>query len=106
MPPLKSLKATVAASAFDCLEAPMMRIAAPDVRAIAAAEVLEQLYMPNLNKIVVACVRYCKLVCLLRQMVNKYFAPSAPFGRKLVSNTIGSVVLCREDVLATRYPLS
>jgi hypothetical protein len=39
-------------------------------------------------------------------MFNKYFAPSASFGRKLVSNTEGSVALCMEDVLATgfRYP--
>lgn len=45
------IAATVAERAFDCLDAPIVRIAAPDIPAIPAAEPLEQFYMPNLSKI-------------------------------------------------------
>jgi 2-oxoisovalerate dehydrogenase E1 component beta subunit len=50
-------KTTIAERAFDCLDAPIVRVAAPDVPAIPAAEALEQFYMPNLDKIVVALNR-------------------------------------------------
>jgi 2-oxoisovalerate dehydrogenase E1 component beta subunit len=54
---LKLPKTTIAERAFDCLDAPIVRVAAPDVPAIPAAEALEQFYMPNLDKIVVALNR-------------------------------------------------
>jgi 2-oxoisovalerate dehydrogenase E1 component beta subunit len=46
------ISATVAERAFDCLDAPIVRVAAPDVPAIPAAEALEHFYMPNVDKIV------------------------------------------------------
>lgn len=46
------ISATVAEQAFDCLDAPIVRVSAPDVPAIPAAEALEQYYMPNLGKVV------------------------------------------------------
>jgi len=46
------ISATVAEQAFDCLDAPIVRVTAPDVPAIPAAEPLEQFYMPNVGKIV------------------------------------------------------
>ncbi len=48
------IAATVAELAFDCLDAPILRVAAPDVPAIPAAEPLEQFYMPDLPKIMTA----------------------------------------------------
>lgn len=45
------ISATVAERAFDCLDAPIVRVTAPDVPAIPAAEPLEQFYMPNLSKV-------------------------------------------------------
>ncbi len=46
------ISATVAEQAFDCLDAPIVRVSAPDVPAIPAAEPLEQFYMPNVGKVV------------------------------------------------------
>lgn len=46
------ISATVAERAFDCLDAPIVRVAAPDVPAIPAAEPLELFYMPNVSKVV------------------------------------------------------
>jgi 2-oxoisovalerate dehydrogenase E1 component beta subunit len=51
------IAATVAERAFDCLDAPIVRVSAPDVPAIPAAEALEQFYMPNLGKVVDALHR-------------------------------------------------
>ncbi len=51
------IAATVAERAFDCLDAPIVRVAAPDVPAIPAAEAMEQFYMPNVGKIVDALHR-------------------------------------------------
>lgn len=51
------ISATVAEQAFDCLDAPIVRVAAPDVPAIPAAEPLEQFYMPNTAKVVDALHR-------------------------------------------------
>ncbi len=51
------IAATVAERAFDCLDAPIVRVAAPDVPAIPAAETLEHFYMPNVDKIVDALHR-------------------------------------------------
>lgn len=51
------IAATVAEQAFDCLDAPIVRVAAPDVPAIPAAEALESFYMPNVDKIVAALHR-------------------------------------------------
>lgn len=51
------ISATVAEQAFDCLDAPIVRVSAPDVPAIPAAEALEQFYMPNVGKIVDALHR-------------------------------------------------
>lgn len=51
------ISATVAEQAFDCLDAPIVRVSAPDVPAIPAAEPLEQFYMPNLSKVMDALNR-------------------------------------------------
>lgn len=51
------IAATVAEQAFDCLDAPIVRVSAPDVPAIPAAEALEQFYMPNVGKVVDALHR-------------------------------------------------
>ena len=48
------ISAIVAEDAFDCLDAPILRVAAPDVPAIPAAEPLERFYMPNVDKVVAA----------------------------------------------------
>jgi 2-oxoisovalerate dehydrogenase E1 component beta subunit len=45
------ISALVAEDAFDCLDAPILRVAAPDVPAIPAAGPLEQFYMPNVEKV-------------------------------------------------------
>jgi hypothetical protein len=81
----------------------MMRIADPTFERSLPRKCWGGSTCRTLDKIVVACIRCCNLVPLLRHMFNKYFVPSAPFGRKLVSNTEGSVALCMEDVLATRF---
>ncbi len=51
------ISATVAEQAFDCLDAPIVRVSAPDIPAIPAAEPLEQFYMPNTAKVVDALHR-------------------------------------------------
>ncbi len=51
------ISATVAEQAFDCLDAPIVRVSAPDIPAIPAAEALEQFYMPNIGKVVDALHR-------------------------------------------------
>ncbi|HEX4020305.1 MAG TPA: alpha-ketoacid dehydrogenase subunit beta [Acidobacteriaceae bacterium] len=48
------IAAIVAEDAFDCLDAPILRVAAPDVPAIPAAEPMEQFYMPNVDKVTAA----------------------------------------------------
>ncbi len=48
------ISAIVAEDAFDCLDAPILRVAAPDVPAVPAAASLESFYMPNLDKTVAA----------------------------------------------------
>lgn len=48
------VSALAAEDAFDCLDAPILRVAAPDVPAIPAAEPLEQFYMPNVEKVTTA----------------------------------------------------
>ena len=48
------IAAIVAEDAFDCLDAPILRVAAPDVPAVPAAAPLEQFYMPNMEKTVAA----------------------------------------------------
>jgi 2-oxoisovalerate dehydrogenase E1 component beta subunit len=55
------ISAIVAEEAFDCLDAPILRVAAPDVPAIPFAAPLEKFYMPNVEKIMIAmerCVQY------------------------------------------------
>jgi 2-oxoisovalerate dehydrogenase E1 component beta subunit len=51
------ISAIVAERAFDCLDAPILRVAAPDVPAIPASEPLESFYMPNVEKTVEALKR-------------------------------------------------
>jgi 2-oxoisovalerate dehydrogenase E1 component beta subunit len=51
------ISATVAEQAFDCLDAPIVRVSAPDVPAIPAAEPLERFYMPNVDKVMDALHR-------------------------------------------------
>jgi 2-oxoisovalerate dehydrogenase E1 component beta subunit len=51
------ISATVAEQAFDCLDAPIVRVTAPDVPAIPAAAPLEDFYMPNASKIMDALHR-------------------------------------------------
>ena len=45
------VSAIIAEKAFDCLDAPIVRVTAPDIPAIPAAAPLEHFYMPNVNKI-------------------------------------------------------
>ncbi len=48
------ISAILAEEAFDCLDAPIARVTAPDVPAIPFAPPLEQFYMPSVDKIVAA----------------------------------------------------
>ncbi len=48
------IAAMAAEDAFDCLDAPILRVAAPDVPAVAAAAPMESFYMPNLEKTLAA----------------------------------------------------
>ncbi len=48
------ISATIAEQAFDCLDAPIVRVTPPDIPAIAAAAAMEHFYMPNVDKIVAA----------------------------------------------------
>jgi 2-oxoisovalerate dehydrogenase E1 component beta subunit len=51
------VSAIIAEEAFDCLDAPIARVTAPDIPAIPAAPPLEEFYMPNVKKIVAALER-------------------------------------------------
>jgi len=51
------VSAIIAEEAFDCLDAPIARVTAPDIPAIPAAPPLEEFYMPNVEKIVDALER-------------------------------------------------
>ncbi len=51
------VSAILAEEAFDCLDAPIARVTAPDIPAIPAAEPLERFYMPSVEKIVAAIER-------------------------------------------------
>ena len=51
------VSAIIAEEAFDCLDAPIARVTAPDIPAIPAAPPLEEFYMPNVEKIVAALER-------------------------------------------------
>jgi len=48
------VSAIIAEEAFDCLDAPIARVTAPDIPAIPAAPPLEEFYMPSVEKIVAA----------------------------------------------------
>lgn len=48
------ISAIIAEQAFDCLDAPIVRVTAPDVPAIPAAAALEDFYMPSVEKITAA----------------------------------------------------
>jgi 2-oxoisovalerate dehydrogenase E1 component beta subunit len=49
--------AILAEEAFDCLDAPVVRVTAPDVPAIPFSAPLEKFYMPSVEKIVTALKR-------------------------------------------------
>jgi 2-oxoisovalerate dehydrogenase E1 component beta subunit len=51
------ISAIIAEEAFDCLDAPIARVTAPDIPAIPASPPLEQFYMPSVEKIVDALER-------------------------------------------------
>lgn len=51
------ISAIIAEEAFDCLDAPIVRVAPPDIPAIPAARPLETFYMPSVEKIVAALKR-------------------------------------------------
>ena len=51
------ISAIIAEEAFDCLDAPIVRVAPPDIPAIPAAPPLETFYMPSVEKIVAALKR-------------------------------------------------
>ncbi|MBI2677429.1 MAG: alpha-ketoacid dehydrogenase subunit beta [Candidatus Koribacter versatilis] len=51
------ISATLAEEAFDCLDAPIVRVTAPDVPAIPFSAPLEKFYMPSVEKIVTALER-------------------------------------------------
>jgi 2-oxoisovalerate dehydrogenase E1 component beta subunit len=48
------ISAILAEEAFDCLDAPIARVTAPDVPAIPFSPPLEKFYMPSVEKIVAA----------------------------------------------------
>jgi len=48
------ISAIIAEEAFDCLDAPIMRVTAPDVPAIPFSAPLEKFYMPSVEKIITA----------------------------------------------------
>ena len=48
------VSAILAEEAFDCLDAPIARVTAPDVPAIPFSQPLEKFYLPNVDKIVAA----------------------------------------------------
>ncbi|HZR29314.1 MAG TPA: alpha-ketoacid dehydrogenase subunit beta [Terriglobales bacterium] len=51
------ISAIVAEEAFDCLDAPIVRVTAPDIPAIPFSAPLEKFYMPSVEKIVTALER-------------------------------------------------
>lgn len=51
------IAATIAEQAFDCLDAPIVRVTPPDIPAIPAAAAMEEFYMPNVEKIVAGMLR-------------------------------------------------
>lgn len=51
------ISAIAAEEAFDCLDAPIMRLTAPDVPAIPFAPQMERFYLPSVDKIVAAATR-------------------------------------------------
>ncbi len=51
------VSAIIAEEAFDCLDAPIVRVTAPDVPAIPFSAPLEKFYMPSVEKIVTAIER-------------------------------------------------
>jgi 2-oxoisovalerate dehydrogenase E1 component beta subunit len=51
------ISAIIAEEAFDCLDAPIVRVAPPDIPAIPAAPPLETFYMPSVEKVVAALKR-------------------------------------------------
>src|SRR5437868_5975463 len=51
------ISAIIAEEAFDCLDAPVVRVTAPDVPAIPFSAPLEKFYMPSVEKIVTALER-------------------------------------------------
>ncbi len=51
------ISAILAEEAFDCLDAPIVRVTAPDVPAIPFSAPLEKFYMPSVDKIVTALER-------------------------------------------------
>lgn len=51
------VSAIIAEEAFDCLDAPIARVTAPDIPAIPAAPPLEEFHMPNVEKIVATLER-------------------------------------------------
>ena len=51
------ISAILAEEAFDCLDAPIVRVTAPDVPAIPFSPPLEKFYMPSVEKIVTALER-------------------------------------------------
>lgn len=51
------ISAIIAEEAFDCLDAPIVRVTAPDVPAIPFSAPLEKFYMPSVEKIVTAIER-------------------------------------------------
>ncbi|HWK31272.1 MAG TPA: transketolase C-terminal domain-containing protein, partial [Terriglobales bacterium] len=51
------IAANVAEQAFDCLDAPILRVTAPDVPAIPFSAPLEKYYMPSVEKIMTAMER-------------------------------------------------
>jgi 2-oxoisovalerate dehydrogenase E1 component beta subunit len=48
------ISAIIAEEAFDCLDAPILRVTAPDVPAIPFSAPLEKFYMPSVEKIITA----------------------------------------------------
>lgn len=51
------ISAIIAEEAFDCLDAPIVRVTAPDIPAVPFAAPLEHFYMPSVEKIVAALER-------------------------------------------------
>ena len=51
------VSAIIAEEAFDCLDAPIARVTAPDIPAIPASPPLEKFYMPSVEKILAALER-------------------------------------------------